>query len=136
MTSTRSPCWASATATLTAVVVLPTPPFWLATASTRRVRGRGNRRRAPRGGTDDNTRTAGGWSAGPGSMGANGPVGAHGGVACGAPLASPSTLQGSESGSVSRETNSSGHPRPPVPEVAGGSVPPGPGQPRPLLVRP
>ena len=29
MTSTRAPDWASAAARLTAVVVLPTPPFWL-----------------------------------------------------------------------------------------------------------
>ena len=35
MTSTLSPDWASAAATFTVVVVLPTPPFWLATVSTR-----------------------------------------------------------------------------------------------------
>ena len=40
MTSTRRPCSASAAATLTAVVVLPTPPFWLATANTRAGRAR------------------------------------------------------------------------------------------------
>ena len=31
MTSTVLPAWASAAATLTVVVVLPTPPFWFAT---------------------------------------------------------------------------------------------------------
>src|SRR4028119_882645 len=36
-TSTRMPCRASATARLTVVVVLPTPPFWLATVMTRRA---------------------------------------------------------------------------------------------------
>ncbi len=35
MISTRSPIAASAVPRLIAVVVLPTPPFWLATASTR-----------------------------------------------------------------------------------------------------
>src|SRR3989304_1732954 len=35
MTSTRSPIAASAVPRLIAVVVLPTPPFWLAIASTR-----------------------------------------------------------------------------------------------------
>ena len=35
MTSTFSPDWARAAATLTVVVVLPTPPFWFATVSTR-----------------------------------------------------------------------------------------------------
>ena len=35
MISTRSPVAASAVPRLIAVVVLPTPPFWLATASTR-----------------------------------------------------------------------------------------------------
>ena len=35
MTSTRWPCSARAAAMLTAVVVLPTPPFWLATVMTR-----------------------------------------------------------------------------------------------------
>ena len=42
MTSTRSPCWASAAAMFTAVVVLPTPPFWLATTITRVWSGRGS----------------------------------------------------------------------------------------------
>ena len=41
MTSTRWPSWASAAATLTVVVVLPTPPFWLATTITRVASGRG-----------------------------------------------------------------------------------------------
>src|SRR5690349_22523041 len=41
MTSTRTPCCASAAARLTALVVLPTPPFWLATVRTRRCGGRG-----------------------------------------------------------------------------------------------
>ena len=40
MTSTRSPCRASAAARLTVVVVLPTPPFWLATVRTARSAGR------------------------------------------------------------------------------------------------
>ena len=45
-TSTRCPSWASAAATFTVVVVLPTPPFWLATTMTRvRV---GTRHRRPR----------------------------------------------------------------------------------------
>ena len=35
MTRTLRPDCASAAATLTVVVVLPTPPFWLATVSTR-----------------------------------------------------------------------------------------------------
>ena len=42
MTSVRSPCSASAAATLTAVVVLPTPPFWLAIVKTRCRAGRGS----------------------------------------------------------------------------------------------
>ena len=42
MTSTRSPCWASAAAMFTAVVVLPTPPFWFATTITRVASGRGS----------------------------------------------------------------------------------------------
>ena len=41
MTSTVLPAWASAAATLTVVVVLPTPPFWLATVITRVRAGRG-----------------------------------------------------------------------------------------------
>ena len=40
-TRTRSPCRASAAARLTVVVVLPTPPFWLATVMTRVRPGRG-----------------------------------------------------------------------------------------------
>jgi hypothetical protein len=35
MTRTRRPFVANAPATFTAVVVLPTPPFWLATTKTR-----------------------------------------------------------------------------------------------------
>ena len=38
ITSTCSPCTASAAARFTAVVVLPTPPFWLAMVKTRRAR--------------------------------------------------------------------------------------------------
>ena len=41
MTSTRLPCSASATARLTVLVVLPTPPFWLATVMIRRCGRRG-----------------------------------------------------------------------------------------------
>ena len=41
ITSTRCPSWASAAATFTVVVVLPTPPFWLATTMTRVASGRG-----------------------------------------------------------------------------------------------
>ncbi len=41
MTSTVLPAWASAAATLTVVVVLPTPPFWFATVMTRVCAGRG-----------------------------------------------------------------------------------------------
>ena len=41
ITSTRWPSWARAAATLTVVVVLPTPPFWLATTITRVASGRG-----------------------------------------------------------------------------------------------
>ena len=41
MTRTVLPAWASAAATLTVVVVLPTPPFWLATVITRVCAGRG-----------------------------------------------------------------------------------------------
>ena len=44
-TRTRCPNWASAAATLTVDVVLPTPPFWLATTTTR-VRGRSGQARA------------------------------------------------------------------------------------------
>src|ERR1039458_1061499 len=44
MTSTREPCWARAAARLTAVVVLPTPPFWLAIVITRQEPGRGHAR--------------------------------------------------------------------------------------------
>src|SRR5437660_9448410 len=40
MTRVLSPCTASAAARLTAVVVLPTPPFWFATVNTRRWVGR------------------------------------------------------------------------------------------------
>ena len=43
ITSTRTPCIASAAATLTVLVVFPTPPFWLATVITRRWVGRGIR---------------------------------------------------------------------------------------------
>src|SRR5450631_2461534 len=46
MTSTREPCWARAAARLTAVVVLPTPPFWLAIVMTRHAPGRGHARSA------------------------------------------------------------------------------------------
>ena len=42
ITRIRSPCRASAAATLTAVVVLPTPPFWLAIVKTRWRAGRGS----------------------------------------------------------------------------------------------
>jgi hypothetical protein len=35
MTKVFSPCKASAAATFTAVVVFPTPPFWLAIVNTR-----------------------------------------------------------------------------------------------------
>src|SRR4051812_41378349 len=38
ISSTRSPTAASAVPRLMAVVVLPTPPFWLATTKTRRLR--------------------------------------------------------------------------------------------------
>ena len=41
MTSVRSPCSASAAAMFTAVVVFPTPPFWLAIVKTRCRAGRG-----------------------------------------------------------------------------------------------
>ena len=44
MTSTVLPAWARAAATLTVVVVLPTPPFWFATVSTRVRGGRGTAR--------------------------------------------------------------------------------------------
>ncbi len=44
MTSTVLPAWARAAAMLTVVVVLPTPPFWLATVSTRVRGGRGTAR--------------------------------------------------------------------------------------------
>ena len=44
MTRTREPCWARAAARLTAVVVLPTPPFWLAIVITRQEPGRGHTR--------------------------------------------------------------------------------------------
>ena len=44
MTRTWRPDWASAAATLTVVVVLPTPPFWLATVRTRGETGLGNGR--------------------------------------------------------------------------------------------
>ena len=44
MTRTRCPSWASAAATLTVDVVLPTPPFWLATTNTRVSSGRGTAR--------------------------------------------------------------------------------------------
>ena len=44
MTRTVSPAWASAAATLTVVVVLPTPPFWLATVRTRVAGGLGKTR--------------------------------------------------------------------------------------------
>ena len=48
-TRTRCPNWASAAATLTVEVVLPTPPFWLATTTTRVRAGRASaaRVRAP-----------------------------------------------------------------------------------------
>ena len=42
MSSTRCPCIASAAAMFTALVVLPTPPFWLATVITRVCGGRGH----------------------------------------------------------------------------------------------
>ncbi len=41
MTRTLLPAWARAAATLTVVVVLPTPPFWFATVITRVRGGRG-----------------------------------------------------------------------------------------------
>ncbi len=41
MTSTFWPSWARPAATLTVDVVLPTPPFWLATTKTRVACGRG-----------------------------------------------------------------------------------------------
>ena len=44
MTSTVLPAWARAAATLTVVVVFPTPPFWLATVITRVRAGRGTAR--------------------------------------------------------------------------------------------
>ena len=44
MTSTVLPAWARAAATLTVVVVFPTPPFWLATVMTRVRAGRGTAR--------------------------------------------------------------------------------------------
>ena len=44
MTRTVSPAWARAAATLTVVVVLPTPPFWLATVRTRVAAGLGKTR--------------------------------------------------------------------------------------------
>src|SRR4051812_26707433 len=53
MTSTRWPSWARAAATFTVDVVLPTPPFWLATTTTRVASGRcsgGGGRGARRGG--------------------------------------------------------------------------------------
>ena len=48
-TRTRCPSWASAAATFTVEVVLPTPPFWFATTITRVLSGRGiaTRARAP-----------------------------------------------------------------------------------------
>ena len=42
-TSTRCPSWAKAAATFTVDVVLPTPPFWLATTRTRVASGRAER---------------------------------------------------------------------------------------------
>ena len=42
MSRTRRPCRASAAAMLTAVVVFPTPPFWLATVMIRVAVGRGH----------------------------------------------------------------------------------------------
>ena len=47
MTRMRSPEAASAVARLTAVVVLPTPPFWLATAMTRARRDAATGRSSP-----------------------------------------------------------------------------------------
>src|SRR6516165_1116502 len=46
-TSTRLPCRARQAARLTAVVVLPTPPFWLAIVMTRQEGGRGHSRSFP-----------------------------------------------------------------------------------------
>src|SRR5215469_12000440 len=46
-TSTRLPCRARQAARLTAVVVLPTPPFWLAIVITRQEAGRGQSRSPP-----------------------------------------------------------------------------------------
>ena len=40
MTRTRWPSWVSAAARFTVLVVLPTPPFWLATTITRVAWGR------------------------------------------------------------------------------------------------
>src|SRR5450755_2469255 len=42
MTRTRDPCWARLAARLTALVVLPTPPFWLAIVMIRQLAGRGH----------------------------------------------------------------------------------------------
>src|SRR5260221_8338226 len=42
ITRTLEPAWASDAAMLTVVVVLPTPPFWLATTITRVLAGRGS----------------------------------------------------------------------------------------------
>ena len=47
MTSTRCPSWASAAATFTVEVVLPTPPFWLATTKIRVAAGRSSGRPHP-----------------------------------------------------------------------------------------
>src|ERR1035441_1036511 len=58
-TSTRDPCCASDAATLTAVVVLPTPPFWLAIVMTRHAPGRGQGRSRPPLGADPASVTPG-----------------------------------------------------------------------------
>src|ERR1022692_749195 len=58
-TSTRDPCCASDAARLTAVVVLPTPPFWLAIVMTRHAPGRGQGRSRPPLGADPASVTPG-----------------------------------------------------------------------------
>src|SRR5580704_10967742 len=48
ITRTREPCWAKLAARFTAVVVLPTPPFWLAIVMIRQRGGRGHGWRSAR----------------------------------------------------------------------------------------
>ena len=128
MTSTVLPAWARAAATLTVVVVLPTPPFWFATVSTRVRGGRGTGR--PLRVTRLRSSSATAWARGvfqsaPGmdaamaarSSRSSGVAGAGSsgvvaeGALSGAGVAlSPRTGRATASGDVSRETVS-GHPR-------------------------